>query len=178
MLDTKEQSVRANNYSLSTWKCLPEEIYSIEQKGHKTKPEKANGYCFDDDNFHSALSANQSSAFLLCFWRVKQISYSISDTSSSQNRASWTRGRCSSRCSCQREEKKSGQKEQTERKCCCSWSSHGFPSSRDFPGLCRSTDHLQGWMEETTKYLSQFAEEKYGTGMNEIWKWSNHNKFN
>ena len=41
MLDAKEQSVRANNYS--AWKSSPEEIYSIVQKGHKTKPEQANG---------------------------------------------------------------------------------------------------------------------------------------
>ena len=38
-LDTKEQSVRANDYSLSTWKCLPEVTYSTVRKGHKTKPE-------------------------------------------------------------------------------------------------------------------------------------------
>ena len=39
VLDTKKQSVRANNFSLSARKCLPEEIYSNVQKGHKTKPE-------------------------------------------------------------------------------------------------------------------------------------------
>ena len=35
----KEQSVRVNNYTLSTWN----EIYSVVQKGHKTKPEYPNG---------------------------------------------------------------------------------------------------------------------------------------
>ena len=38
-LDTKEQSVRAINYSLSAWKFLPDEIFSDVRKGHKTKPE-------------------------------------------------------------------------------------------------------------------------------------------
>ena len=35
----KEQSVRVNNYTLSTWN----EIYSVVQKGHKTKSEYPNG---------------------------------------------------------------------------------------------------------------------------------------
>ena len=43
VLDMMKQSVRANNYSLSIGKCLPEDIHSIVQKRHKTKPEQANG---------------------------------------------------------------------------------------------------------------------------------------
>ena len=45
VLDTKEQSVGVNNYTLSTWKCLSGagERYSIEWKGHKIKPKLANG---------------------------------------------------------------------------------------------------------------------------------------
>ena len=39
VLDTKEQSLRAINYTLSALKCLSEEIYSTVQKGHKTKLE-------------------------------------------------------------------------------------------------------------------------------------------
>ena len=58
-MDTKEQSVR-QKVNLSTWKCSlkwvcafdidqacdkkdSKEIYSTVRKGHKTKPEQANG---------------------------------------------------------------------------------------------------------------------------------------
>ena len=34
-----EQSVRVSNYTLSAWNI----IYSVAQKGHKTKPEYPNG---------------------------------------------------------------------------------------------------------------------------------------
>ena len=37
-LDTKKQSVRDNNYSLSDWKCFPEEI--LYRKGIKQNQNK------------------------------------------------------------------------------------------------------------------------------------------